>query len=104
MTSFSWSLIPSLQHTGSWFWTLSNQLAPRAFTRWTFLAVLCIPLNPPMLAGYRCTLESDISKKRVLCHPRGQRLPYNVDFLNKVSFDIQPTNRQADITATGHCE
>jgi len=27
MTSFSWSLIPSLQHTGSWFWTLSNQLA-----------------------------------------------------------------------------
>ena len=27
MTSFSWSLIPSLQHTGNWFWTLSNQLA-----------------------------------------------------------------------------
>jgi hypothetical protein len=27
MTSFSFSLIPSLQHTGSWFWTLSNQLA-----------------------------------------------------------------------------
>ena len=27
MTSFYFSLIPSLQHTGSWFWTLSNQLA-----------------------------------------------------------------------------
>ena len=31
--------------------------------------------------------------------------PYNVDLPNKVSFlDIQPTNPQADITATGHCE
>ena len=30
--------------------------------------------------------------------------PYNVDLRNKVSFDIQPTNPQADITATGHCE
>ena len=30
--------------------------------------------------------------------------PYNVDPRNKVSFDIQPTNPQADITATGHCE
>jgi hypothetical protein len=30
--------------------------------------------------------------------------PYSVDFWNKVSFDIQPTNPQADITATGHCE
>jgi len=30
--------------------------------------------------------------------------PYNVDLWNKVSFDIQPTNPQADITATGHCE
>ena len=29
---------------------------------------------------------------------------YNVDLRNKVSFDIQPTNPQADITATGHCE
>jgi len=28
---------------------------------------------------------------------------YNVDLRNKVSFDIQPTNPQADITATGHC-
>jgi hypothetical protein len=30
--------------------------------------------------------------------------PYNVDLRNKTSFDIQPTNPQADITATGHCE
>jgi len=30
--------------------------------------------------------------------------PYNVDLQNKISFDIQPTNPQADITATGHCE
>ena len=30
--------------------------------------------------------------------------PYNVNLRNKVSFDIQPTNPQADITATGHCE
>ena len=30
--------------------------------------------------------------------------PYNVDPRNKVNFDIQPTNPQADITATGHCE
>ena len=30
--------------------------------------------------------------------------PYNVDLRNKVSFDIQPTNPQADITATGYCE
>jgi hypothetical protein len=30
--------------------------------------------------------------------------PYSVDLPNKVSFDIQPTNPQADITATGHCE
>jgi hypothetical protein len=30
--------------------------------------------------------------------------PYNVDLRNKVSFDIQPTTPQADITATGHCE
>ena len=30
--------------------------------------------------------------------------PYNVDLRNKVSFDIQSTNPQADITATGHCE
>jgi len=30
--------------------------------------------------------------------------PYNVDLRNEVSFDIQPTNPQADITATGHCE
>jgi len=30
--------------------------------------------------------------------------PYSVDLRNKVSFDIQPTNPQADITATGHCE
>ena len=44
--------------------------APRAFKRWTFLAVLCFSAKPPpqpiptppMLAGHRCTLESDISK------------------------------------------
>ena len=30
--------------------------------------------------------------------------PYNVDPRNKVSFDIQPTNPLADITATRHCE
>ena len=30
--------------------------------------------------------------------------PYNVDLRTKVSFDIQPTNPQADITVTGHCE
>ena len=30
--------------------------------------------------------------------------PYDVDLRNKISFDIQPTNPQADITATGHCE
>jgi hypothetical protein len=30
--------------------------------------------------------------------------PQNVDLRNKVSFDIQTTNPQADITATGHCE
>ena len=30
--------------------------------------------------------------------------PYNVDLRDKVSFDIQPTNPQADIAATGHCE
>ena len=28
--------------------------------------------------------------------------PYNVDLRNKVSFDIQSTNPQADIMATGH--
>ena len=30
--------------------------------------------------------------------------PTILNFLNKVSFDIQPINPQADITATGHCE
>jgi len=30
--------------------------------------------------------------------------PYNVDLRNKVSLTIQPTDPQADITATGHCE
>jgi hypothetical protein len=30
--------------------------------------------------------------------------PYNVNLRNKISFDIQPTNPQADIMATGHCE
>jgi hypothetical protein len=30
--------------------------------------------------------------------------PYNVDLWNKVSFDIQPTNLQAGIMATGQCE
>ena len=30
--------------------------------------------------------------------------PYNADLRNKVSFDIQPTNLQADITSTGHCK
>ena len=39
-------------------------------------------------------------QKRVLCHPRGQC----VDLRNKFSFDIQPTNPQADIMVTGHCK
>jgi hypothetical protein len=30
--------------------------------------------------------------------------PYNVDLRNKFSFDIQPTNPQADIMVTGHCK
>jgi hypothetical protein len=30
--------------------------------------------------------------------------PYIVDLWNKVSFDIQPTNPKAGITATGHCD
>ena len=30
--------------------------------------------------------------------------PYNGNLQNKVRFDIQPTNPQADIMATGHCE
>jgi len=30
--------------------------------------------------------------------------PYNVNLRNKDSFDILPTNPQADITATWHCE
>jgi hypothetical protein len=30
--------------------------------------------------------------------------PNNVDYREKVSFDIQPTNPQANITAAGHCE
>jgi len=30
--------------------------------------------------------------------------PYSADLRNKVSFDIQPTNPQADIMATGQCE
>ena len=30
--------------------------------------------------------------------------PYNVDLREKVTLDIQPTNPQVDITATGHCE
>ena len=36
---------------------------------------------------------------------RGQYVPtLHVAPRNKVSFDIQTTNPQADITATGHCE
>ena len=45
------------------------------------------------------------SKTRALCHPRGQYIPTLQFYLrNKVSFEIQPTNPKADITATGHCE
>ena len=46
------------------------------------------------------------SKTRVLCHPRGQYVPTLQCRSSEQSwlFDIQPTNPQADITATGHCE
>ena len=45
------------------------------------------------------------SKRRFSAIQEGNAYqPYNGDLQNKVSFDIQPTNPQADITATGHCE
>jgi hypothetical protein len=48
---------------------------------------------------------NDLQKKGFSAIQEGNDYqPYNVDLLNKVSFDIQPTNQQSDITATGHCE
>jgi len=48
---------------------------------------------------------SDLQKQRFSAIQEGNKYqPYNVDIRNKVSFDIQPTNPQADITATGNCE
>ena len=45
------------------------------------------------------------SKTRVSATQEGNTYqPYNVDLRSKVTFDIQPTNPQADIKATGHCE
>ena len=55
-----------------------------ARTRWT--------PNDPQKQGFSATQEGNAYQ------------PYNVDPRNKVSFDIQPTNPQADITVTGHCE
>jgi hypothetical protein len=48
---------------------------------------------------------NDIQKQGFSAIQEGNKYqPYNVDLRNKVSLDIQPTNPQADITATGHCE
>jgi len=48
---------------------------------------------------------SDLQKQRFSAIQEGNKYqPYNVDLRNKLSFDIQPTNPQADITATGNCE
>jgi hypothetical protein len=35
---------------------------------------------------------------------RNSYQPYNIKLRIKVNFDIQPTNPQADIVATGRCE
>jgi len=48
---------------------------------------------------------NDLQKQGFSAIQEGNKYqPYNVGLRNKVSFDIQPTNPQADITATGHCE
>jgi hypothetical protein len=48
---------------------------------------------------------NDIRKQGFSAIQEGDKYqPYNVDHQNKVSFDIQLINPQADITATGHCE
>jgi hypothetical protein len=48
---------------------------------------------------------NDLQKQGSSAVQEGNRYqPYTVDLRNKVSFDIRPTNPQADITATGHCE
>jgi hypothetical protein len=48
---------------------------------------------------------NDLQKQGFSAIQEGNKYqPYNVDLQNKVSFDIQPTNPQADITTTGHCE
>jgi hypothetical protein len=49
--------------------------------------------------------QNDLQKQGFSAIQEGNNYqPYNVDLRNKVSFDIQPTNPQDDITATGHCE
>jgi len=48
---------------------------------------------------------NDLQKQGITAIQEGNAYqPYNVDLRNKVSFDIQPTNPQADVTATGDCE
>ena len=48
---------------------------------------------------------NDLQKQGFSAIQEGNKYqPYNVDLRTKVSFDIQPTNPQADITVTGHCE
>jgi hypothetical protein len=48
---------------------------------------------------------NDLQKQGFSAIQEGNKYqPYNIDLRNKVSFDIQPTNPQADITAIGHCE
>ena len=49
--------------------------------------------------------QNDLQKQGFSAIQEGNTYqPYNVDLRNKVSFDILPTNPQADITATGHCK
>jgi hypothetical protein len=48
---------------------------------------------------------NDLQKQGFFATQEGNAYqPYNVDLRNEVSFAIQPTNPQADITATGQCE
>ena len=54
-----------------------------------------------MISLYTC----DLPLYLFLCHPRGQYVPtLQCRSPEQSQIDIQPTNPQADIKATGHCE
>ena len=72
--------------------------------------LLLSPLLEPSLLFFLLSVRSLLGAVAVT-PPKKKKIqegnkyqPYNVDLRNKVSFNIQTTNPQADITATGHCE